>query len=60
MFTGIITDLGRVRRLRRDTGPEGGCELTIETAYPVEDDRDRNAALGRARAEAHAGRETHR
>src|ERR1051325_6502198 len=37
MFTGIITDLGRVRRLRRGTGPEGGCELTIETAYPVEE-----------------------
>jgi riboflavin synthase len=37
MFTGIITDLGRVRRLRRGTGPEGGCELTIATAYPVEE-----------------------
>ena len=37
MFTGIITDLGRVRRLRRGTGPEGGCELTIATAYPVDD-----------------------
>src|ERR1051325_5885438 len=36
MFTGIITDLGRVRRLRRGTGPEGGCEATIATAYPVE------------------------
>src|ERR1043165_8565981 len=35
MFTGIITDLGRVRRLRRGTGPEGGCEATIATAYPV-------------------------
>src|SRR3954463_14098093 len=33
MFTGIITDLGRVRRLRRGTGPEGGLELTIATAY---------------------------
>lgn len=35
MFTGIITDLGRVRRMRRDSGPDGGCELTIATAYPV-------------------------
>src|SRR6266550_5331542 len=33
MFTGIITDLGRVRRLRRGAGPEGGLELTIATAY---------------------------
>ena len=33
MFTGIITDLGRVRRLRRGAGPEGGVELTIATAY---------------------------
>ena len=37
MFTGIITDLGRVRRLRRGTGPESGCELTIATAYPVDE-----------------------
>src|SRR6185312_9845906 len=37
MFTGIITDLGRVRRLRRGTGPESGCELTIATAYPIEE-----------------------
>src|SRR5205085_5114562 len=37
MFTGIITDLGRVRQLRRGTGPEGGCELTIATAYPVDE-----------------------
>ena len=37
MFTGIITDLGRLRRLRRGPRPEGGCELTIETAYPVEE-----------------------
>lgn len=37
MFTGIITDLGRVRRLRRGAGPEGGCELTIATGYPVDD-----------------------
>jgi riboflavin synthase len=33
MFTGIITDLGRVRRLRREPGPDGGLELTIATAY---------------------------
>lgn len=33
MFTGIITDVGRVRRLRRAAGPEGGLELTIATAY---------------------------
>src|SRR5436190_19767305 len=33
MFTGIITDVGRVRRLRRDAGAEGGLELTIATAY---------------------------
>jgi riboflavin synthase len=37
MFTGIITDLGRVRRLRRGTGPESACELTIATAYTVEE-----------------------
>jgi riboflavin synthase len=37
MFTGIITDLGRVRRLQRGTGPESGCELTIATAYPVDE-----------------------
>src|SRR5437868_7704993 len=37
MFTGIITDLGRVRRLRRGTGPESGCELTVATAYPVDE-----------------------
>ena len=33
MFTGIITDVGRVRRLRRAAGPEGGLELAIATAY---------------------------
>jgi riboflavin synthase len=33
MFTGIITDLGRVRRLRRGSGPEGGLDLTISTAF---------------------------
>ena len=32
MFTGIVTDVGRVRRLRR-TGPEGGLDLSIATAY---------------------------
>lgn len=30
MFTGIITDVGRVRRLRRSTG---GLDLTIATVY---------------------------
>jgi riboflavin synthase len=33
MFTGIITDLGRVRRLRREPGPDSGLELTIATGY---------------------------
>jgi riboflavin synthase len=33
MFTGIITDVGRVRRLSRGSGPEGGLEATIATAY---------------------------
>ena len=37
MFTGIITDLGRVRRLRRGTGPESGLELTIATAYKADE-----------------------
>jgi riboflavin synthase len=37
MFTGIITDLGRVRRLRRGAGPEGGIELTIATAYKTDE-----------------------
>ena len=32
MFTGIITDLGQVRRLRRE-GPDRGLELTIATGY---------------------------
>src|SRR5215217_1649190 len=32
MFTGIVTDVGRVRRVRR-TGPEGGLDLSIATAY---------------------------
>ena len=26
-----------MHRLRRGTGPEGGCELTIATAYPVDE-----------------------
>ena len=33
MFTGIITDVGRVRRLHRTPGPDGGLELTIATSY---------------------------
>jgi riboflavin synthase len=33
MFSGIITDVGRVRRLRRAPGAEGGLEATIATAY---------------------------
>jgi riboflavin synthase len=33
MFTGIITDLGRVRRLRRDVG----LQLTITTAFATEE-----------------------
>jgi riboflavin synthase len=33
MFTGIITDVGRVRRLRRASGPGGGLAVTLATAY---------------------------
>ncbi len=33
MFTGIITDVGRVRQLRRTQGEGGGLEMTIATAY---------------------------
>jgi riboflavin synthase len=33
MFTGIITDVGRVRRVTRGHGAEGGLALTIATAY---------------------------
>src|SRR6266446_5709706 len=33
MFSGIITDVGRVRRLSRGPGTEGGLEATIATAY---------------------------
>jgi riboflavin synthase len=37
MFTGIITDLGRVRRLRRGLGTDGGYELTIATTYAIDE-----------------------
>lgn len=33
MFTGIVIDVGRVRRLRHTAGAGGGLELTIATAY---------------------------
>jgi riboflavin synthase len=33
MFTGIITDVGRVSRLRRGSGRDDALELTIATAY---------------------------
>jgi len=33
MFTGIITDVGHVRRLRRAAKLEDGLELTVATAY---------------------------
>lgn len=33
MFTGIITDVGRVSRLRRGSAGDGGLALTIATAY---------------------------
>ena len=33
MFSGIITDVGRVRRLHRGAGAAGGLEATIATAY---------------------------
>ena len=33
MFTGIITDLGRVRRLRHGAWSAAGLELTIATAF---------------------------
>jgi riboflavin synthase len=35
MFTGIITDVGRMRRLRRGFGAEGGVALTIATSYDI-------------------------
>jgi riboflavin synthase len=37
MFTGIITDVGRVRRLRHSVAPAGGLALTIATAYDSAD-----------------------
>ncbi len=37
MFTGIITDVGRVRRLRHSASLDGGLELTIATAYDCAD-----------------------
>ncbi len=37
MFTGIITDVGRVRRLRHSAALDGGLELTIATAYDCAD-----------------------
>jgi riboflavin synthase len=33
MFTGIISDLGRLSRLRREAGRGDGLELTIATGY---------------------------
>src|SRR4051794_27491775 len=33
MFTGIITDVGRVSRLRRGRGQDDALELTIATSY---------------------------
>ena len=33
MFTGLVTDVGRVRDMRRG---EGGARIVIETAYDVE------------------------
>jgi riboflavin synthase len=33
MFSGIITDVGRVSRLARTPGPGGGLRVTIATAY---------------------------
>src|SRR6059058_1637370 len=33
MFTGIVTDLGHVRRLVRGPASDGGIELTIATGY---------------------------
>ena len=37
MFSGIITDVGRVLRLRRGQGGDGGLDLTIATAYDSAD-----------------------
>ena len=33
MFSGIVTDVGRVRRLRRGAAEGGGADLVIATAY---------------------------
>lgn len=35
MFTGIVTDVGRVCRLRHSAGPEGGLDLSIATGYDI-------------------------
>src|SRR5260370_20015406 len=37
MFSGIIPDVGRVRRLRRAAGADVGLEATIATAYDTAD-----------------------
>ena len=37
MFSGIITDVGRVRLLRRASAADGGLEATIATAYDTAD-----------------------
>src|SRR5437588_6455045 len=37
MFSGIITDIGRVRRLRRGAEAAGGFDATIATAYDTAD-----------------------
>ena len=37
MFSGIVTDVGHVRRLMRHTGPGGGLAATIATQYPIEE-----------------------
>src|SRR5260370_11152981 len=33
MFTGLVTDVGRVRGVSRGSGPEGGIEAPIGAAY---------------------------
>jgi riboflavin synthase len=37
MFSGIITDVGRVQRLQRGAGADGGLAATIATAYDSTD-----------------------